>query len=221
MIRFAFLITILFFGIYNSSYCIDHDTTYTSSNRMIKSGIFLNFGIAYPVMFVPGTYKSISNNYNVEKVYVEERAVGLGVQPNFEFGSQWYFYANNKWGIGCKVSWFQIGFSSSETSNSDLHLDLRVLKFAPQFTWSINREMVFDFSLESSPTVMAGRRSYYPLRYSGFGVLIAPGIKFRYKTFAVGFDLSLGLLSTTYEENYTKFIETFIFKPRIFLGLKF
>ncbi len=166
------------------------------------------------LQFGYSTYKSVAFNH-VNRNYT-------GYRNNIQDEDDIYYFSND-----------QVNYTN-KTSN----LDLRLIKIAPQFTLGLNDDMAVDFSVEVSPTLMLGANgtSKANLFYSAYGVLFAPGARFRYGKFAVGFDLGFGSLK--YDE--TREVPDFyynsgelvthkinqsgkmsVFNPRLYLGFKF
>lgn len=188
----------------------------------INNGFYLHLGFAFPSMkakTVDG--KSVSGS----------ESQSLGFQPSLEFGNQWYFYKNDQFGIGLRVSWLQFGYSTAKikgTSDGKVStLDFRFLKVAPQATFGLGDDMALDVSVEFAPTVMVSGYKYssYNAGQLGVGLLIAPGARFRIKKFAVGVDCGFGSVSGAFladvdgAESYI--VKSAIIIPRLYLGFKF
>ena len=141
----------------------------------------------------------------------------LGVQPNIEIGNQWYFWKNDKMGVGMRVSWFQFGYSAYEVFGiTSSVIDLRFIKVAPQFTYAFTDKMALDVSFEVAPTFFIGGGTLLA------GALFAPGVKFRYNVFAVGFDLGFGSLAGGAASTTSVAIGAInILYPKVYLGFKF
>ena len=202
---------------------------------VLSNGFYLNLGLAFPsaistINFNGGNFTGSSQN--------------LGLQPSLEIGNQWYFWHNKRFGVGLKVSWFQFGYSVPQISSSNYSsvatnytnndLDIRLLKVAPQISFGITKELAIDLSFEVSPTLNLNIVYFKDanaldnvLSNYNYGALFAPGIRFRYRVFAAGFDYSLGTLNYkgTTEINNVKQPDvngtsTFAL-PRIYLGFQF
>ncbi|MDX2191052.1 MAG: hypothetical protein SFY32_14420 [Bacteroidota bacterium] len=216
---------------------------------IISRGFYLNVGLAFPSQTLnvsKATVKSSSGSEVNAPADLLPNSYSLGLQPNIEIGNQWYFWKNDKIGIGLRVSWFQFGFSSySFTVNNlgDINptlFDLRLIKLAPQFTLALADKMALDFAIEFAPTFFVGAATKntpavnYVYGTSSLGLLITPGIKFRYQIFAAGFDFGFGSLgygaaisgtsntgTSTTNSTYTAAGTANTLYPRIYLGFKF
>ncbi|MFN0047527.1 MAG: hypothetical protein ACKVOU_00220 [Cytophagales bacterium] len=226
---------------------------------IISNGFYFNVGLSFPSQRfdieseVTSTTEVGSASFVATTPVKLKFAPNYGVMPNVEIGNQWYFWKEGKMGIGLRASWFQIGIASfalksidvstafgNSTASTDFSgslIDLRFVKLAPQFTYAISDEMALDFSFEVAPTVIivGGTRSGNNVEddiYANVnaGLVFAPGIKFRYKVFAAGFDFGFASINnaggfTTFETN-TKSVVVFSGSvpttvPRIYLGFKF
>ncbi len=176
---------------------------------MISNGLYLHLGLGFPSITGP---------------------TSLGIQPTFELGSQWMFYKNDNFGVGMNVSWFTIGGSSKANPGyriSSFHLGL--LKFGPMASFSPVDNIAIDAYFNLSPTMYLGASSYeyesVSNAYIMYGIAFAPGVKFRYKKLAVGFELQLG--NQTYvnsdledDDDLANFKVSYV-NPRLLLGFKF
>ena len=185
------------------------------AKEIISKGFYLNLGVAFP------TLSSSSGSTGT---------FSLGIQPNIEIGNQWYFYTAEKWGIGMKISWFQFGFSATDYFGSTLStIDMRFIKISPQFTYAITPDMAIDATFELAPTLLllafTGNSSTTVSNTSGSaaaGLLFAPGVRFRYKIFAAGFDISFGSLSSlSVSSSGAGSGSANMVSPRVYLGFKF
>ncbi|MDX2196065.1 MAG: hypothetical protein NW207_06580 [Cytophagales bacterium] len=171
----------------------------SSSNPMIKKGFILNLGFGFPSYSDAVTVSASSTS-------TLRSNESLGLQISLEIGNQWYFWKNEKMGIGLRANWLTLGYSSYTTDypnfkyNNTL-IEWRPLKLAPQFTYALSDKMALDFSLEFSAAFLIGggnleNKPGYSYNGNGgtfgAGYYITPGAKFRYKKLAVGFDLGLG-----------------------------
>lgn len=223
--------------------------------KALKGGFFINVGVGFPSqtgdLKTETTQTPVVNGIEGVETPVKKgtdvSSQTLGVLPHVELGNQWYFFKTDKFGIGLRASWIQFGISSftyspsikfndgTGTLNSEIKgglYDVRLIKLAPQFTYAITEDMALDFSFEVSPTIAvhAGRKGDDVFLYTGAGLLYAPGIKFRYNIFAVGFDYGFGSLSTaggfTDLATTVKSVTTYTGRisvgyPRIYAGFKF
>ena len=177
---------------------------------LLSNGFYVNLGVAFPTF---GILNANSSNF--------------GFEPNLEIGNQWYFTRNEYWGFGLKLSWIQAGFSSYSVGSvtPSTNVDLRFLKLAPQFTYLANANMAIDITFEVSPTLMLGGNGNTNPSYSYtmYGVLFAPGLRFRYKQYAVGGDFGFGSLTYTLDMpgNAISPYSANIVAPRFYLGLQF
>jgi hypothetical protein len=214
---------------------------------VLSNGFYLNLGIAFPSATTTPTKLEISGTGSGDGVYTSNIPSALtpqlsfGPQFNIEIGNQWYFWKNEKMGIGLRVSWLQFGiggltskFSGSSNEATGTNIDVRLIKIAPQFTYAFNPKMALDISFEIAPTLFVGAGTYTPttggtqtsLFYAAPGLLFAPGVKFRYSVFAVGVDLGFGtpVIAQAYTTGSTVITltgNTSIFMPRIYIGFKF
>jgi hypothetical protein len=184
---------------------------------IISKGFYLNLGVGMP-----------SGKGDGEGLERES----FGIQPSLEIGNQWYFFNNDKIGVGLKVSWFQFGFSShkdTEFKTKTTTLDLKFLKFGPQFSMALSDNSALDFSVEVEPTyfIQSYKSTESSIDYSGgglgFGLLVAPGARFRYNKFAVGVDCGFGkatLVGTGDLDGMDSF-KVSMLQPRLYAGFKF
>lgn len=199
---------------------------------VLSNGFYLNLGLGFP---------SSTTTINYSGLTATGSTKSLGLQPSLEIGNQWYFWHNDKFGVGLKVSWFQFGYSSFKNDYSSAftnvknydNFDIRLLKLAPEFSFAINEDIALDATFEVSPTFMIGGDGYkfgtkdYANVNMNFGALLAPGIRFRYKVFAVGFDYGFGTLVATStqvidSETQPTYSGTAVFSnPRVYLGFQF
>lgn len=180
-----------------------------SKKGMITNSFYLNIGIAFPSQTFTADKATLAvsggsaQDIPFNKTTFKNQS--YGVQPSLEIGNQWYFGRNPQMGIGMRVSWLQFGVSSFQV-NSDISsdklnatlIDLRLIKIAPQFSYAFNEKMALDVSFELAPTLFFGvgfkTISDTTKTYANttIGLLLAPGLKFRYKKFAVGGDIGFG-----------------------------
>ncbi|MBY0424311.1 MAG: hypothetical protein K2Q22_01635 [Cytophagales bacterium] len=190
----------------------DPDTLAKNSvHKLLKNGFYTNFGLAFPTFGILNNPNSSSFNF----------------EPHVEFGNQWYLLRNAYIGLGARISWFQVGYSSysinsvSPTSN----FDFRVLKVAPELSYVINSNMALDFSVEVSPTLMVGGNANSNPSYSYFiyGLLYAPGLRFRFLNLAAGADLAFGPMSYSINApGISNQVNTYnMVAPRFYLGFQF
>jgi len=218
-----------------------------SSKDIISKGFFVNVGLAFPsqtftVTKVKQDKTTPTGVVTTDSTGAKYDAQSLGILPSIEVGNQWYFWKNEKMGVGLRVSWFQFGFSTYTLNDSKLiygsdlnvtNVDLRFIKLAPQYTYALTEDMALDFSFEVAPTVFIGAVAKDDNIYatSSVGLLFAPGLKFRYKVFAAGFDYGFGAPSTAAISTFgnssdSKLVSTATGTaatsyPRIYLGFKF
>lgn len=187
---------------------------------VLSHGFYLNLGVAFPqanivVKSFETTVGSVTVNNGTTTTYSQ------GVRPSLEIGNQWYFWHNDNVGVGLKVSWFQLGYGAyslkdvNKSSTSQYGMfEARFLKLAPQFTYAINEDIAFDASFEFAPTVNigggvdrfdTGATTGYDITTidTGFGFLFAPGIRARYKVFALGFDYGFGAINGAQVYSYS------------------
>ena len=190
------------------------------SKPIISKGVYLNLGFGFP---------TLGDQFR-------------GVMPNLEFGNHFLFYKNEKFGVGMKMGWINVGvstftstyYTSSWTGYySDIqmvNLDIRFVKFGPLATFAFTEAVGLDVYIDAIPTVIVGvgtGTDYYGDEHgygdAYFGLLVAPGAKFRYKMFAAGVDLSVGNLygSSDLNDDDDSDITSFMFMPRIYAGFKF
>jgi len=208
---------------------------------VLSNGFYLNLGVSFPSAIYTQT-KSAGVTVPNATSYV----YSMGVQPNLEIGNQWYFWHNDKFGIGLKVSWLQLGyssysqstFSSAITSSTWGNFEARFLKLAPEFTFAVNEDLAFDASFEFATSINAGggvnrysSGSGYDITTTqvGFGYFLSPGIRARYKVFALGFDYGFGTVNYAAALQYssnttgpgTAEYTNVVANPRIYLGFQF
>lgn len=188
---------------------------------IISKGFYLNLGLGFP----SGKITSF-DGFDASDAETQS----FGFQPSLEIGNQWYFYNNDKIGVGLKVSWFQFGFSSAKLKDNDSikvkTVDLKFLKVGPQFSMALNDDMALDFAIMASPSyMMQSYKSDSGIdRAPNFGLLIEPGVRFRYNKLAIGLDCAFGKSGGAYLADGAD--DSFVFKqsnlqPRLTVGFKF
>ena len=207
-----------------------NDTLNTETKEMMDGGFFLNFGVASPIFFVSEYEINTNNNYGYNSPQVnrmvQSQVLYVGFQPHIELGNQWYFYSNKKWGISLKASWVQlgIGFKSQPNDRSKsfykfyngLSVEYQFLKFAPQVSFVLGKQMILDATITAAPTVLVSASD----NYTAFGILFGPGARFRYNKFAVGLDVGMGIMDMKFSL-ISEYVQAFALKPRIYLGFQF
>jgi hypothetical protein len=181
---------------------------------LLSNGFYANLGVAYPTF---GFLSAGSSSF--------------GIEPHLEVGNQWYFTRNEYWGFGIKVSWLQAGFSqfNNGTLTPTTNLDFRFLKVAPQFSYIVSTNMALDVTFEVAPTLMYSANAYGVAGTGGgqtsftvYGVMFAPGLRFRYKKYAIGGDFGFGTLNiNTNTAIYNGVTTGNMICPRVYLGLQF
>jgi hypothetical protein len=189
---------------------------------VLEKGFYLNIGLSFPSYI-------LSDNGYIGTVQ------NVGKEPNIELGNQWYFWKNQHFGFGLRVSWLQFGagaYSPSYSSDKFFATDIRLFKVIPQFTFAFTDALALDLSFEVSPTAYVGsgilnnqQETYYAL-----GAMFAPGARFRYNMIAVGADFGFGSLPKAQfitndvgggNSNTTDFKLNTIFSPRVYVGFQF
>jgi len=176
--------TLIFIYTANLSYADDQYFHFNAKslekNNISLSGFYFNLGL--------GTHK----------LTFQGPLILNGIQINVELGNQWYFYEMENIGIGLKVSWLQLGFGpmsfSSNFKGPKINIfEMKLLKFGPQFTYSLTDDIAIDVSADLSFPILEGQRDEISL----FGYQVSPGARFRNSGFAAGFDLSIGQIKGT------------------------
>lgn len=191
------------------------------SKEFVSSGIYVNVGIGFP---------TLGGN-------------SRGVMPNVEFGNHFLFFKKEKFGVGMKFGWVNLGLSTfTDTyygnnfyySSVDMvNFDFRFVKFGPLATFAFTEKIGLDVYIDAVPTMIIGvgtgtdiygDETSYSDAY--FGVLVAPGAKFRFRMFTAGLDISVGSLYGDSDiddddDNDTDLNTRAMFMPRIYAGFKF
>ena len=174
--------------------------TKVEDDGVLSNGFFLNIGVGMPT--------TILTKYDDIDVSGLTKTQNLGTQPTLEIGNQWYFHTTDNIGFGLKASWFQFGYSSFTNVYQDevksSAFDLKVAKVAPMFTYAVNEDIAFDASFEVAPSFLYLQEQEKGNTFLGarndkvgtfiMGVTFAPGIRFRYTMFSLGYDYSFGTL---------------------------
>ncbi len=178
---------------------------------LISNGLYLNLGLGFP---------SLVGNLNTSGSF------SLGTQFNLEIGNQWYFVKNDKFGLGFKVSWLQLGYSGYKLAIGRTHVgDFKFFKFGPQFSVGIANNMALDVAFDISPTTLFSANTPADMAYLTYGVLFGPNVRVRINRFAVGGELSFGSLtqrdlSDTRNPNGLTNKVNFLY-PRLYIGFSF
>lgn len=182
-----------------------------SKKDILSNGFFLNFGLGEGYLFP----KNIS-------VQAPNRSYATGIIASFELGNQWYFHTNETFGFGLQASYIQMGIGvvSSPIGGQELTLkEFRFGKIAAQFSKKLTEKTAVDLSIQLSPFCLFTAPSkdtssyYYATNEIEFaGYTIGAGLRYRYRIFTFGADISMG---NSYDNDYT------IIYPRIYTGFKF
>jgi len=188
----------------------------SSAKPPVRDGLYLHIGIGFPAQ----TYLGYTSP--------------MRPQINIELGNQYLFLKTEKSGVGFKVSWFQIGYMNevvdgiSTSVPRRIHtFDIRLLKFGPQYSVALSKNVALDISIDISPTAMFATGNFYGqsslIRY--LGIFIGPNLRFRYKKWAIGAELAFGKLTSKDLDKYSNpnqmsYPSNYIY-PRVYLGLQF
>ncbi|WP_028979719.1 hypothetical protein [Sporocytophaga myxococcoides] len=185
----------------------------SNDDGMISKGFYWNLGIGFP------SYKSVD--------YPEFKRQSQGIQFTLEAGNQWMFVKNDRFGFGMNVSWLTIGGSTYKFENADFNvydINLGLLRFGPMASVGFGDNIAVDVFFNLNPTVKynfwsSGQFESNTLLY---GATWTPGVKFRFKKFAVGFENSFGRLKVVDLDNSdAEDGKISYMNPRILLGMKF
>lgn len=210
MKRFCFILSFLLIAI--SSIAGDQLIGLTSRVKgkdMFSDGVYLHFGIGLPRLD-----------------YLGKGRLFQGVQPSFEFGSQFLFTKKNNLAIGANFNWVTV--ATSIRDGEDVYgwdLNLGLIRFGPMLSVKLNENSAFDFFFNLSPTAKFNFFNYDDLGYVYlyYGVLWVPGIKFRYKKLVVGAEVNFGTLfiDDLDKDEDPVYNKASYYNPRLFVGLKF
>lgn len=186
----------------------------SNDDGMISKGFYWNLGIGFP------SYKWVD--------IPEAGRQSQGLQFTLEAGNQWMFVKNDRFGFGMNVSWLTIGGSTYKYNDLDYKvydINLGLLRFGPMASVGFGDNIAVDVFFNLNPTVKYNfflddqDNSYNSLIY---GATWAPGLKFRIKKFAVGFENNFGRLrSKDLDNKGVKEVKLSYMNPRILLGMKF
>jgi len=184
-----------------------------NDDGIVSNGFYWHLGIGFP------SIKSVDfPNLGREK---------QGIQFTLEAGNQWMFLNTGSFGFGMNVSWLTIGSSVYKTEGVDenvydLHLGL--IRFGPMASVGIGDNVAVDVFFNLNPTIKynfwsSTTTESHMLMY---GIAWTPGVKFRFKKFAVGFENSFGRLrGIDMEDSGIDTAKLSYMNPRILLGMKF
>ncbi|GAL86871.1 hypothetical protein MYP_4101 [Sporocytophaga myxococcoides] len=180
---------------------------------MISNGFYWNLGIGFP------SFKGTD--------ITDSKRESQGVQFTLEAGNQWMFVKSDRIGFGLNVSWLTIGGSvykleGIDENVYDFHLGL--LRFGPMASVGFGDNAAVDVFFNLNPTVKYNFWStdQFDSNTLIYGAAWTPGVKFRFKKFAVGFENSFGRLKAQDLENSdVKAVKLSYMNPRILLGMKF
>ncbi|MCR6639461.1 MAG: hypothetical protein NVV82_10905 [Sporocytophaga sp.] len=180
---------------------------------MISNGFYWNLGIGFPSL------KAVD--------FPDSKRENQGVQFTLEAGNQWMFVKSSRFGFGMNVSWLTIGGSvykpeGFDESVYDFHLGL--LRFGPMASFGFGDNLALDVFFNLNPTVKYNFWSsdQFDSNTLIYGAAWTPGVKFRIKKFAVGFENSFGRLKAVDLDNSAlDDVKLSYMNPRILLGMKF
>ncbi|WP_028979718.1 hypothetical protein [Sporocytophaga myxococcoides] len=210
MKRFCFVLSFLLIAI--SSIAGDQLIGLNSrvkGNDMFSDGVYLHFGIGMPQLDYLGQGKQFQ-----------------GLQPSFEFGSQFLFSKKSNVAIGANFSWVTI--ATSIRDGEDIFgwdVNFGLIRFGPMVSVKLDENSAFDFFFNLSPTAKFNFFSYDDQGYTYlyYGALWVPGLKFRYKKLVVGAEVNFGTLfidDLDKDEDPVHDRASYV-NPRLFVGLKF
>jgi hypothetical protein len=211
---------------------------------MVSKGFYLHVGLGFNSYRVPQNI--LTDDFGTSTKTLVLPAHNHSVfQPSLEIGNQFMFYRGNdeKWGIGMNFSWLTLGYGSynatvplvkndpitdeEEVVKVDTKIadfQIGILRLGPMFSYGIGDDLAVDAFFNVNPHLRVGAGlDESDASYLLTGVNFVPGVKLRYKVFAVGFETQFGRMNyissaSSYDLEAAKVTS---FTPRILLGFKF
>jgi len=121
-------------------------------------------------------YSGYSYNLNA---YKSETFKIISVGPSFRLGNKWYTGISPNYRIGFQVTWINFGVTMG---NGGTNLLISPLSVGVTNIFKLKKSNGLEANIDLGPALLMNWSDLY------FGVGIAPGIKYRYKLFAIGID---------------------------------
>ncbi len=209
---------------------------HTIRNGMTSGGFYVNAGlsIASNTYFgeedflrkpqhtfdysASGSDKYISIPYNF---------TARGLQGSIEIGNHWVFHRskNNFFSIGMNVSWITLGlggFNSDQLPATMNNISVTPLRLGPVSTFAFKEKFAIDAFFNVAPTAnvafVQNTDDYYT--FMGGGIVMVPGLRFRYRKLAIGVETQHGKLTSDIFED-SELLEAKMFHTRFTLGFRF
>lgn len=157
-------------------------------NPISQGGFFIEALIGY------GQYQSREDyvyydyygNYYIEPMTERYNEMAFTIR----FGNKWYFAQKGKWSPGLQATWLRLGNYIDTRNIETMFVGTKTISIANvgmanAFDFGNNLGMEANFSV--GPTIAAQLNNG---GYANLALLVAPEVKFRFKSLAVGLDYS-------------------------------